>query len=114
MQSTGGRSYRGAQSFTCVPGARLIKTQVVLLWLGWGICISPCCQCRWCTDHTYSTPPPTLVHREVLPRVARAGWPRGGFLKSGLSTGPESMETLFLHALKQCVCPSEVPVCPVG
>ena len=24
------------------------------------------------------------------------------------------METLFLHTLKQRVCPSEVPVCPVG
>ena len=27
---------------------------------GAGVCISPCCQCRWCTDHTYSTPAPGL------------------------------------------------------
>lgn len=50
----------GVQSFMCIPRARLIKTQVVLLWPGWGVCISPCCQCRWCADHTYSTPAPDL------------------------------------------------------
>ena len=35
-------------------------------------------------------------------------------MKSGVSTEPGSTETLFLHTLKQRVCPSEVPVCPVG
>lgn len=40
-------SLEGSPVLYVHPQARLIKTQVVLLWPGWGVCISPGRQCRW-------------------------------------------------------------------
>lgn len=94
----------------CIPGARLMKMRVFLLWLGRGSAFPPAVSAAGAQTTPTAPLPPALV----FPRVARASRPEGGFLKSGVSTERGSTETLFLHTLKQRMCPSEVPVCPVG